>query len=91
MPNGTPGDHPLSDMLIHGLHPFPPQIESLLRQIVELQPDFPDGKRPYREQVRIMEAIENCAYDRDAGEVEKLLRDCLVELEHRPPSMESTS
>ncbi len=50
MPNGTPGDHPLTDMLVHGQHPFPLDIERLLREVLELDPQFPDGKRPYVEQ-----------------------------------------
>jgi len=50
MPNGKPGDHPLTDMLMHGAHPFPSDIESLLREILALDPAFPDGKRPYVEQ-----------------------------------------
>jgi len=33
MPNGKHGDNPLSDMTIHGAHPFPPDIEELLRRI----------------------------------------------------------
>lgn len=33
MPNGKPHDNPLSDMTIHGMHPFPPDIEKLLRRI----------------------------------------------------------
>lgn len=45
MPNGKPGDHPLTDMLVHGMHPFPPDIESLLRQVLEIAPRFPDDPR----------------------------------------------
>jgi hypothetical protein len=30
MPNGVLGDNPLSDLTIHGQHPFPPDIEELL-------------------------------------------------------------
>jgi|SRR5262245_2201548 len=30
MPNGKLGDNPLSDLTIHGKHPFPPDIEELL-------------------------------------------------------------
>lgn len=33
MPNGKPGENPLSDMILHGAHPFPPEIEELLRKI----------------------------------------------------------
>lgn len=41
MPNGKPGDSPLSDMLVHGLHPFPPDMETLLREVLRLRPNFP--------------------------------------------------
>lgn len=33
MANGTPGDNPLSDLTIHGAHPFPQDIEELLLRI----------------------------------------------------------
>lgn len=33
MPNGKPGDNPLSDMILHGAHPFPAETEDLLRKI----------------------------------------------------------
>jgi hypothetical protein len=36
MPNGKYGDNPLSDMTIHGAHPFPPEIEELLLRIHQL-------------------------------------------------------
>lgn len=36
MPNGKHGDSPLSDLTIHGAHPFPEDIERLLRRIDEL-------------------------------------------------------
>ena len=36
MPNGKPHDNPLSDMIIHGMHPFPADLERLLRRIDEL-------------------------------------------------------
>jgi len=42
MPNGKHGDNPLSDMTIHGAHPFPPDIEEILLQIDSV------GKRPGR-------------------------------------------
>ena len=34
--NGKVGDSPLSDMTIHDMHPFPPDIEDLLWRIDEL-------------------------------------------------------
>jgi hypothetical protein len=42
MPNGTRGDNPLSDLTIHGQHPFPEEIEELLLRIDAL------GRRPRR-------------------------------------------
>lgn len=34
--NGKPGDNPLTDLVIHGQHPFPRDIEELLVRIHEL-------------------------------------------------------
>lgn len=39
---GRPGDSPLSDMTIHGAHPFPGEIEVLLLRVDAL------GRRPDR-------------------------------------------
>ena len=36
MPNGKPGDNPLTDLIVHGRHPFPPDVEDLLRRIHDL-------------------------------------------------------
>jgi hypothetical protein len=33
MPNGRPGDNPLSDLTAHGAHPFPRDIEVMLLRI----------------------------------------------------------
>lgn len=40
--NGKHGDNPLSDLTIHGKHPFPAEIERMLLRIDEL------GRRPNR-------------------------------------------
>lgn len=37
MANGKHGDNPLSDLTIHGEHPFPPEIEELLLRIDQLR------------------------------------------------------
>jgi hypothetical protein len=42
MPNGKHGDNPLSDLMVHGAHPFPHDIEKMLLQIDAL------GRRPGR-------------------------------------------
>src|SRR5262245_12330212 len=36
MPNGKPHDNPLSDLVVHGMHPFPPDVEELLLRIDKL-------------------------------------------------------
>lgn len=36
MPNGKPGDNPLTDLIIHGEHPFPSDIEEMLLRIERL-------------------------------------------------------
>lgn len=36
MPNGIHGDNPLSDLTIHGEHPFPADIEAMLLKIHSL-------------------------------------------------------
>jgi hypothetical protein len=33
MPNGKKGDHPLSDLILHGAHPFPRDMEEVLLRI----------------------------------------------------------
>ena len=39
MPNGKPGDHPLTDILVHGLTVYSPTIDDLIREIVRLADD----------------------------------------------------
>ena len=36
MANGRPGDHPLTDILIHGRRVYSPTADALVREIVEL-------------------------------------------------------
>jgi len=38
MANGKPGDHPFSDMLLHGRHPFPRDMEAMLRALYAKDP-----------------------------------------------------
>ncbi len=42
MPNGKPGDNPLSDLVVHGVHCFPLDIEDMLLRVDAL------GRRPGR-------------------------------------------
>lgn len=37
MPNGKPGDHPVSDILSHGLPTYSPEIDGLIREIDALE------------------------------------------------------
>src|SRR5205823_4133330 len=36
MPNGKPGDHPITDIVIHGLAVYSPKADALIREIVQL-------------------------------------------------------
>jgi hypothetical protein len=36
MPNGKPGDHPLTDILVHKRPTFTPEIDHLVRQLKDL-------------------------------------------------------
>jgi hypothetical protein len=36
MANGKPGDHPLTDILIHGMEVFGPAADALIREICQL-------------------------------------------------------
>lgn len=38
MPNGKIHDHPITDLLVHGLHPFPAEMEALIRKIHAVNP-----------------------------------------------------
>lgn len=38
MPNGKPGDHPLTDLFSHGAHPFPDDVEELIRELARIDP-----------------------------------------------------
>lgn len=40
MPNGKIGDNPLSDMIIHGKHLFPEDIENMLWKLREINPEL---------------------------------------------------
>ena len=39
MPNGRPGDHPLTDIFLHGLEAYGREVDSMLREISALTPD----------------------------------------------------
>ena len=38
MPNGKYGDHPVSDLLIHGVSKFPPDVADMIRQLDKVAP-----------------------------------------------------
>lgn len=77
MPNGRPGDHPLTDLQVHGLHPFPMKAEPLLLEILERCPSFPDDKRVckyYAEQAAWGRRISELAQNRNVDETILRLR-----------------
>jgi hypothetical protein len=42
MPAGSLGDHPLTDLLVHGQHPFPSDIEALILRLRDVSPRYLD-------------------------------------------------
>ena len=40
MPNGKPGDHPLTDLFHHGKHPFPADVEEMVRRLAATDPNL---------------------------------------------------
>lgn len=88
MPNGKPGDHPLTDMLVHGMHPFPDDIEQLLRQILNLDPRFPDGTRPYVDQIEWARRFQRWERGKDLQEGRSALTAVLKELQAQSGSSE---
>jgi hypothetical protein len=87
MPSGGPGDHPLTDMLVHGKHPYPADMEDTLRRILAIQPKFPDGRRAYIEQVEWETRFFAWERGEALEEGRAALRRALDELEcKQPPS-----
>jgi hypothetical protein len=39
MPNGKPGDHPYTDIVIHGRDVYSPDVANLVREIAKLSDD----------------------------------------------------
>jgi hypothetical protein len=68
MPNGKPGDHPITDILVHRLHPFGGGIEEEIENIANefgekgmrkldalvFSPAFKDAEARINEQRRIL-------------------------------------
>lgn len=36
MPNGRPGDHPVNDIVMHGMRVYSPEVDSLIERLVQL-------------------------------------------------------
>lgn len=88
--NGKPGDHPVTDMLLHGMHPFPQDIEELLREILTLTPDFPDDLRfcrYYSEQLLWERRIGDLAAGRNMEEGREALKKLLEQLRREDQGM----
>jgi hypothetical protein len=81
MANGKRGDGPLSDMLNHDLHPFPDDMEKMLRQILEIQPGFPDGRRHFVKQLKWLDRFDAWARGEQTDEGRKALTQVLDELQ----------
>ncbi len=73
MPNGRPHDNPISDILIHGMHPYPHDLEELVKQLHGLNPaifneldcepfEWEKGKR-INEAKELLESLIECHGD----------------------------
>jgi hypothetical protein len=80
MPNGKRGDHPLTDMLVHGKHPFPRDMEEMLREVLALDPIFPDGYRRYIDQVEWEQRFFDWERGKNLDQGRQALRAVLSEL-----------
>lgn len=56
MPGGKIHDNPVTDLIIHGLHPFPPDIEMLILELIEKDQDS-----------KIFNALKWAPFDWEAG------------------------
>jgi hypothetical protein len=80
MANGKRGDNPVTDMLLHGLHPFPADIEVMLREVFALDPIFPDGKRRWLEQLEWLDRFNAWARGEQIDEGRAALERILLDL-----------
>jgi hypothetical protein len=65
MPNGKPGDHPLTDVIIHGLPVYSPKADALVREIVRL-----GGRKEIEE---MLLTRYNTFHNPDVAELERVL------------------
>lgn len=84
MANGKLGDDPLTDMLVYGRHPFPEDMELTLRKILALEPWFPDGQRPYVDQVAWVTRFWDWAAGKNLDEGRQALQAVWRDLTRKP-------
>ena len=80
---GTPGDEPLVDLQVHGLHPFPADVESILIKVLAICPTFPDDRRVctyYAEQVEWADRIRDLTQRKRVAETKLALENLLGSL-----------
>ncbi len=79
MPNGRPYDNPLSDLVIHGHHPFPRDIEEMLLRIDVLGRSL--GRYPLGENWPFSPQEFEWERGKDLGRARQLLTDMIELLE----------
>ena len=78
MPNGKPGDHPLTDILIHGKRVYSDTADDLVREIVKL------SSRAERDQLANLLFLEyNDFGSPDVADLERRLKEMHAELVSR--------
>lgn len=74
MPNGKPGDHPLTDILVHGFTVFGAELDGLIREIDDL-----GGSADLAREVNLLDFDPRLAEAGDRAE----LRERLLTLRNR--------
>lgn len=70
MPNGKPGDHPFTDIVIHGLDVYSSQVAKLVREIAKLASD-----QERRKLSDLLLLDYNEFFNPDVKELERVLTD----------------
>lgn len=76
MPNGKPGDHPYTDIVVHGLDVYSPAVANLIREIDRLA-----SEKERKELSAFLYAEFNVMSNPDVAKLERMLtkrRDELV-------------
>jgi hypothetical protein len=67
VPNGKPGDHPFTDLLIHGWETFGKEITALVKEI-----DGLPGSKAYRDEIAQLLLENDPAWNRKSANLDRV-------------------